>query len=159
METPASQWYFAYGSNLCASVFLQRRGINPLDSKVVRIDNHSLCFNVLFLPYSDPAMAGLRVRKWDEPRLDMPVHGVAYLLKKHDFVKMIVSEGYVLKPNERYTISNADDSAGVAYKILNVNAVELTNGSNLAVTTLVARREFAFQEERQPSERYMVRPP
>ncbi|KAF2711264.1 hypothetical protein K504DRAFT_465034 [Pleomassaria siparia CBS 279.74] len=138
MEFPPSRWYFAYGSNLCSSVFLQSRGIRSLDSKIVRIDKLRLCFNVLFLPYSEPAMAGLQSRTEEDCMLYMPVHGVAYLLRDQDFVKLVISEG-----------------AGVAYKVIQVNAVVLTSGTNLMVTTLVARRDYAFQQDRYPSQRYM----
>lgn len=89
MLNSSAQWYFAFGSNLCESVFLRRRGIHPLESRVVKIDTHCLCFNVLFVPYLDPAMAGLAKRREGE----VAVHGVAYLLSDDDFVRMIVSEG------------------------------------------------------------------
>ncbi len=38
-------------------------------------------------------MAGLRKRAGNES--EVPVHGVAYLLNNEDFVRVIISEGYV----------------------------------------------------------------
>lgn len=96
-STSEAIWYFAYGSNLCSAVLTGKRGITPLRSEVVFLPDYSLCFNVLFLPYSDPAMAGLKRKGQD----GQAVYGVAYLLDPDDFLKIIVTEG-----------------AGVAYRVL-----------------------------------------
>ena len=82
-------WYFAYGSNLNAAVFTEKRGINPKSSKVAFLPDYELCFNVLFMPYTEPAMAGVRKRTNN----NLPVYGVQYLLSRNDFRKMVVSEG------------------------------------------------------------------
>lgn len=127
-------WYFAYGSNLCSSILINKRGVTPRLSKAVFLPHYSLCFNVLFLPYSEPAMAGLK----DRDEGDQPVFGVAYLLTASDLLKIVVTEG-----------------AGVAYSIFEAEAKTL-NGNSLRVSTLIARRERSFSELRFPSERYMV---
>jgi hypothetical protein len=48
-------------------------------------------------------------------------------------------------------------SAGVAYKVITTTAHALHDGDSYPVATLVARKSYAFQEMRCPSERYMVR--
>ena len=62
---------------------------------IVKLKTHFVCFDVLFRPCLDSAMAGLRGRT--DETLDMPVHGIAYLLSPSDFVKMIVSEWCVVE--------------------------------------------------------------
>lgn len=39
-------WYFAYGSNLCRATFLGRRRMQPLDTRVGRLDGYRLCFDL-----------------------------------------------------------------------------------------------------------------
>lgn len=91
------QWYFAYGSNMLSDVFIARRRIQPLKSEVAVIRTHTLCFNVMGVPYTDPAMGGLRPAE----EQDLPVHGVAYLLSSEDMTRMTISEGYEMQCNTR----------------------------------------------------------
>jgi hypothetical protein len=42
----APSWYFAYGSNLCREIFLERRGMRPLASRRARLDGHRLTFDL-----------------------------------------------------------------------------------------------------------------
>lgn len=42
------------------------------------------------VPYTDPAMGGLRPAE----EQDIPVYGIAYLLSPDDMRKVIISEGY-----------------------------------------------------------------
>lgn len=86
------QWYFAYGSNMVSDVFTKRRKIQPLESEVAMIESHTLCFDVMGVPYTDPAMGGIRLANIQE----IPVYGVAYLLTPDDMRRVIVSEGYVV---------------------------------------------------------------
>jgi len=39
-------WYFAYGSNLCRAIFVERRGLRPLDARRARLDGHRLTFDL-----------------------------------------------------------------------------------------------------------------
>jgi hypothetical protein len=136
LENLPESWYFAYGSNLLSSVLNGKRGVAPRQSRVVRLPGYALCFNVLFMPYSEPAMAGLRKRGPNDTCL--PVFGVAYLLSHADFVRVVLTEG-----------------AGVAYSVLETAAEDL-DGRQFNVHTLVARRENAFATDRFPSKRYLV---
>jgi hypothetical protein len=74
-----SVWYFAYGSNMCSSVFLTRRGIQALKTVPATIPGYVLCFDVPGVPYLEPALGSIR-----KPRLPMnkntpDVIGIAYL--------------------------------------------------------------------------------
>lgn len=86
------QWYFAYGSNILSDVFVQRRKIQPLKYEVATIQTHTLCFNVMGMPYTDPGMGGLRLIE-DQNLQEVPVCGVAYLLTSEDMQRVIVTEG------------------------------------------------------------------
>lgn len=90
--TEPHQWYFAYGSNMLSDVFIKRRKVNPIQQKVAYIKTHTLCFNIMGMPYRDPAMGGIREAKAG----DLPVYGVAYLLTPEDMRQVVVSEGYLL---------------------------------------------------------------
>jgi gamma-glutamylcyclotransferase len=39
-------WYFAYGSNLCPSTFLERRGMKPFEAHCARLDGYELRFDL-----------------------------------------------------------------------------------------------------------------
>jgi cation transport regulator ChaC len=39
-------WYFAYGSNLCRAIFVERRGLQPLEIRRARLDGHRLTFDL-----------------------------------------------------------------------------------------------------------------
>jgi cation transport regulator ChaC len=39
-------WYFAYGSNLCRAIFVERRGMLPLATRWGWLEGHRLCFNI-----------------------------------------------------------------------------------------------------------------
>lgn len=88
----SNQWYFAYGSNMLSDVFIKRRKVNPIQQQVAYIKTHTLCFNVMGMPYRDPAMGGIR----EAMENDLPVYGVAYWLTPEDMRQVIVSEGYLL---------------------------------------------------------------
>ncbi|EPE30770.1 hypothetical protein GLAREA_03737 [Glarea lozoyensis ATCC 20868] len=130
VELDSNLWYFAYGSNLNKAVFAGRRGIKPKDSETAILPDYELCFNVLFMPYTEPAMAGLRKRVGSI----LPVHGVNYLLSREDFRKIVLSEG-----------------SGVAYKVIEVVAVNLSGGKPRRVYTLITRRDLPFAIRRFPS--------
>lgn len=92
-------WYFGYGANMAAAVFIERRKIAPLRTEVAYIPTHALCFNVQGIPYADPGNGGLRplssYKTKGAPTNKDAVHGVAYLLTEEDLKKVVLSEGYV----------------------------------------------------------------
>ncbi|RFU32844.1 hypothetical protein B7463_g3506, partial [Scytalidium lignicola] len=128
------QWYFAYGSNMLSDVFVTRRKIQPLKFDIAAIQTHTLCFNVMGVPYTDPAMGGIRLI---EPR-DVPLYGIAYLLTPEDMRRVIITEG-----------------GGIAYKTETLMATLQNKGLTVMVTTLVGRHRISRDWERLPSKRYM----
>lgn len=98
-----SAWYFGYGANMAASVFIERREIRPLRTEAAYIPSHALCFNVLGIPYVDPGNGGIRPldQETADPTAADPtacVHGVAYLLAPDHLKKVVLSEGCVAVP-------------------------------------------------------------
>ena len=79
----SGQWYFAYGSNMSASVFTTSRKIEPLQTEVACIKSHTLCFNIMGVPYSDPGMGGLRKIKDGEKSAG--VGPVLHILSRDNF--------------------------------------------------------------------------
>lgn len=75
---------------MLSDVFITRRKIQPLRSEVALVKLQTLCFNIMGVPYTDPAMGGLRPAE----EQDIPVYGIAYLLSPDDMRKVIISEGY-----------------------------------------------------------------
>lgn len=139
-----SLWYFCYGSNMASSTFIKKRQINPLRSEVAMIKDHVLSFSVLQMPYSEPAMAGIRRRTPNDDRNDVPhVIGVAYQLRKADWARIIATEG-----------------GGIAYTAAQMAATLIGIGHEppipVLVWTLVPTIPHSL--ERLPSARYMVRP-
>ncbi|QYT03381.1 Gamma-glutamylcyclotransferase [Trichoderma simmonsii] len=127
-------WYFAYGSNMLEEVFVKRRKIQPRKYEIAAINTHTLCFNVMGVPYTDPAMGGIRLREEQE----IPVYGVAYQLTSEDMRRVILTEG-----------------GGIAYNTATLTATLQRDGSSISVTTLVARHQVDRSWERLPSRRYM----
>jgi hypothetical protein len=39
-------WYFGYGSNMCRAIFVEQRGMRPLETTWGWLDGHRLCFNL-----------------------------------------------------------------------------------------------------------------
>lgn len=159
MDGGNTVWYFAYGSNLRSSVMAQR-GITPLNARCVRVTSHVLVFDVFGVPYSEPAMAGIRLKP---AGCDTPaVHGVAYLLSASDYERLRVSEG--AGTGYRDIVLEADcisiPTTHAATMAPDVGPDQpLRNGesetSRLSVITLVAKSPF--DPPRLPSRRYMVR--
>ncbi|KAF4335428.1 microsomal dipeptidase precursor [Fusarium beomiforme] len=142
MQGTDTVWYFAYGSNM-ASTTLKRRQLNPRESRPVFVSSHILCFDVFGVPYKEPAMAGIRERtRADSPKSTPPVHGMAYLLSREEYHRLIVSEGAGVAYVETELIARS--SNGVAGR----PATE-----EIPVWTLMAR--FPFRPEALPSVRYM----
>ncbi|KAI9149059.1 Gamma-glutamyl cyclotransferase gliK [Paramyrothecium foliicola] len=132
--TDENRWYFAYGSNMLEEVFVKRRKIEPLRSEVAAIKTHTLCFNIMGVPYTEPAMGGIRPIEGGE----VPVYGVAYLLTAADMSRVVLTEG-----------------GGIAYKLEVLDATLEVDGSVAKVVTLVGRHGISRSWERVPSKRYM----
>jgi hypothetical protein len=160
-------WYFAYGANMSTAV-MKRRKIDPLESRRVRCDEYSLSFNVMGVPYSDPAMGGLRKR--EESRTDgkdkaedislasTPVHGVAYLLNEEDLWRIVAIEGCV---SLFVCFSTEADgtlllSGGIAYCVVKVRLTHLDTGEDFEASTLIGRHKIVETYIRAPSRRYLV---
>ncbi|MCJ1309945.1 hypothetical protein MMC25_003606 [Agyrium rufum] len=62
LAKPQTYLYFAYGSNLARSTFLDRRGIRPLSVLPVLVPTLSLTFDLPGIPYSEPCFANVRYR-------------------------------------------------------------------------------------------------
>ena len=133
-------WYFAYGSNMRNSV-IQKRGLTAIAKINVLIPSYRLSFDVFGVPYSEPAMASITASRVPDHVCDAhPVHGVAILLSKADYVQMLVSEG-----------------AGTAYDEIVLEAIPVQGRDGIMVRTLVARYPFRPNFSPRPSRRYMVK--
>lgn len=81
--TDGTLWYFAYGSNMAAAIFLERRGMQPLESTWGWLDGFRLCFdlpvgpgergvaNVVDAPGSRTCGVLYRISTADADRLDL----------------------------------------------------------------------------------------
>ena len=160
LEDTRKIWYFAYGSNMRASV-MQNRGIAAIAKEIAVVPSHVLSFDVFGVPYSEPAMGSITRRKdlpLDKANYVPSVHGVACLVSHADYVRLLVSEG-----------------AGTAYKEVELDAFiipvgEKTYGNGvkeedgktrprpitIKVHTLVARYPFRPNAPPRPSRRYLV---
>lgn len=131
-------WYFAYGSNMSSAVMV-RRGMTPMDAKNVVVETHVLVFDVFGVPFTEPAMAGVRRRPAHHS--GPQVHGVAYRLSVTDYNRLKVSEG-----------------AGTAYREIFLDAQVLSEmGPPVPLRVRTFAAKFPFDPARLPSARYMVR--
>ena len=81
-----SLWYFAYGSNMCPAIFIERRGMRPLATRWGWLDDHRLCFHLPVGP-GERGVANLA----GEP--GARTCGVLYLLGTDDCERLDNSEG------------------------------------------------------------------
>jgi hypothetical protein len=144
----SSIWYFAYGSNMRASV-MSGRGLSITDSYSVMVPSHMLNFDVYGIPYCEPAMASISTRpqgnapqQEPEKEPDVPVvHGAVYHLLKSDWSKLLRAEG-----------------AGTAYREIEVEA-QLLQPTDMSVSVILARTlvaRYPFRPNAAPSKRYLV---
>lgn len=82
-----TQWYFAYGSNLCREVREERRALQPLMAQTAVLHNYSLAFNHPGIPVIEPCFANLRASPGSR------VFGMVYQLSDVDACKLNNSEG------------------------------------------------------------------
>jgi cation transport regulator ChaC len=79
-------WYFGYGSNLSHAIFVERRGMRPIDVRRGRLDGYGLRFNL-------PVGPGERGVANVEPEDGASTWGVAYLLRPEECERLDRSEG------------------------------------------------------------------
>ena len=82
----ASDWYFAYGSNMQAATLRGRRGIEPLEVRVGRLPGYRLCFDI-------PVGSGVRGVARLAGEADADVRGVLYLLTADQHAHLDRTEG------------------------------------------------------------------
>ena len=76
--TDGALWYFAYGSNMNRAIFLDRRGMHPLETRRAWLEGYRLCFNIPVGP-GERGVANL------EPDIAARTWGVLYLLTAEEF--------------------------------------------------------------------------
>ena len=86
-------WYFAYGANMHASAFCDRRGMRPDEARAGRIAGYRLRFNLDGWPRGRSAPANI------SPDPDSEVWGVLYRITRRELVRLNASEGV---PGGRY---------------------------------------------------------
>lgn len=79
-------WYFAYGSNMTGSIFLERRGMQPLAARCGWLEGYRLCFNI-------PVGPGERGVANVEPLAGACTCGVLYLLRTAELDRLDRTEG------------------------------------------------------------------
>ncbi len=79
-------WYFAYGSNMSGSIFLERRQMRPLATRRGCLEGHRLCFD---LPVGPGERAVANIRR----HAGSSVWGVLYLLSAEEFDRLDRTEG------------------------------------------------------------------
>jgi len=98
-------WYFAYGSNMHESAFLERRGMRPLDSRIGRLEGYRLRFNLEGRPKGKAAPANIC------PDASAEVWGVLYQITGREMLRLNATEGV---PGGRYRPNwlNVEDADG-----------------------------------------------
>lgn len=98
-------WHFAYGSNMHDSVFLDRRGIRPLEWRIGRLEGYRLRFNLGARPRGKAAPANI------SPDPAAEVWGVLYKITGRDMLRLDSTEGV---PGSRYrpTWLSVEDAEG-----------------------------------------------
>ena len=82
---PHGIWYFGYGSNMHRGTFSERRRMQPLATRVARLDDYRLCFNI-------PIGPGERGVANVEPASGSRVWGVLYLVTPEEFDRLDQTE-------------------------------------------------------------------
>ena len=112
-DHPDTVLYLAYGSNLSAETFQDRRGIRPLSQVNVVVPELVMTFDLAGLPYIEPCFANTKYRhtskstsssekshlltkrtpKYHKNRWKKGLVGVVYEVTKEDYVQIIATEG------------------------------------------------------------------
>ena len=125
--TDGALWYFAYGSNMNRAIFLDRRGMHPLETRSARLEGYRLCFNIPVGP-GERGVANL------EPDIAARTWGVLYLLTAEEF-------------------DHLDRTEGVHVGLYRRMAVEVAVDGEARVPALTYRSSMTT-EGRKPSARY-----
>jgi hypothetical protein len=131
---PEYVWNFAVGSNLNPRTLQGRRKINPIESIPGICRDYALAFQLLQVPYLEPAMAGVT------PRKGAVVHGLLIKLTRTQFDYLYLTEG---GPNGPYKLVPVDVDAYDGRKQIKAFAFAHRNCENLTES-----------DEGQPSFRY-----
>ncbi|WP_394840024.1 gamma-glutamylcyclotransferase [Pendulispora rubella] len=75
-------WYFAYGANMNRRIFVERRGMRPLESETAHLDGYRLAFAIKGFAVVEPAFATLL------PDAAGTVHGVLHRLGAGDLERL-----------------------------------------------------------------------
>jgi len=86
-------WYFAFGSNMHDSAFIERRGMKPIEWRVGRVKGYKLRFNLDGRPKGKAAPANISL----DPAAE--VWGVLYQITGRDMLRLNLTEGV---PGKRY---------------------------------------------------------
>jgi len=121
-------WYFAYGSNMCAAIFIERRGMRPAAATWGWLDGYRLCFAL-------PVGAGER--------------GVANLVC--DAAARTCGVLYRITPEEGGRLDRSEGVHGGLYGRVAVT-VAAASGERMAAFTYQSGYSSAG---RKPSRRYM----
>lgn len=179
-RTPDNRWYLAYGPSI-SSQFLLRQGVVPLASHVVRVPNARLLFNVHFLPFWEPVLANLEIRKpamafqWsdivrntkepvssrrvcDSKEESSSVIGVVYLLTAEDYRRFVALESRGT-PYEEVVVQCYPLSKGLANHVPPSPSGVASEGScstdiQILAHTLVSK-PTPYSNNSRPSRRYM----
>jgi cation transport regulator ChaC len=124
----AALWYFAYGSNMSAVVFRERRAIQPLAARRGFVDGYRLCFDIPIGP-GQRGVANLRAEA------GFRTHGVAYLLSDAQ-------------------CEHLDHTEGVHMNVYRRVAVRVVTGEATAVDAFTYQSALC-DPTRRPSARYL----
>ena len=80
-------WYFAYGSNMHDSAFLERRRMRPLEWRAARLKGYRLRFNLDGFPKGKAAPANV------SPEPGAEVWGVLYRITRREMLRLNSTEG------------------------------------------------------------------
>ncbi|KAJ3124017.1 hypothetical protein HK098_001448 [Nowakowskiella sp. JEL0407] len=161
-------WYFAFGSNMSEKTLTGRRRIKPFESKAAYTTKFYLSFDFIGLPFLEPSFASIipvptepitrevaeklhNATKFgldfnfdpENPTACLPptLHGVAHLVTRLDFEKILASEGGQGHDLDR------------GYEPMQL-AVTTYDGETLITKTLKGR-PGSIKSKLQPSKRYM----
>lgn len=97
-------WYFGYGSNMSRTIFFEHRKMDPLTTRIARLDGYRLCFNI-------PVGPGERGVGNIEVAPGAHTWGLLHLLSAADFARLDLSEGVPAGFYQRVAVSVLADGA------------------------------------------------